>query len=579
MKKFTPWTIGTVIAISIILLVMATYEIAYWDKIYPGTKVAGIKVGNSNIQEANQILQQKLASSREIRLVGGTNEWRFPLASWGVAYDYSDTALSAYASGRNASPWKNLQAKALAWRGGVDINPKFDFEENLTLESIASISAAINIPASEPQVTILDGQVQVSLGENGQSIDEQALLAQIRKAVVNPGITRIELPIKKLEPKLTSQQADLVRVRAEQAVGKKIILTAGSESWEISDTQIVSWINPSSSSEWKISTIASWINDLAETIDRPADNAHFSYLGSGKVEEFKPAVVGRAIDKVKLTTELQNTLSKQSASSNQAITLEIPLVTVQPELSTADVNTMGITELIGRGESDYTGSIPNRIFNLQKAADFMHGVLIAPGEEFSFNKYVGDISAAGGYKQAYIIKDGRTILGDGGGVCQVSTTMFRAAMASGLPITERHAHAYRVHYYENDRQPGYDATIFTPSVDFKFKNDTPGYILIQTKLDEVHKRLAFEFYGTSDGRIVDISKARVWDVTSPPPALYQDDPTLAVGVVKQVDFPSWGSKAAFDYKVTRNGEILQQQTFYSNYRPWQAVFLKGTKTN
>ena len=89
------------------------------------------------------------------------------------------------------------------------------------------------------------------------------------------------------------------------------------------------------------------------------------------------------------------------------------------------------------------------------------------------------------------------------------------------------------------------------------------------------KKLAFEFYGTSDGRVATISKPKVWDVAPPPPDLYTDDPTLPPGTVKQVDFKSWGAKASFDYKVERDGEILQSRTFYSNFRPWQAVFLRG----
>ena len=162
-------------------------------------------------------------------------------------------------------------------------------------------------------------------------------------------------------------------------------------------------------------------------------------------------------------------------------------------------------------------------------------------------------------------------------MCQVSTTLFRAILAAGVPIEERTAHAYRVHYYEKDSQPGFDATIFTPEVDLKFKNDTPAYILIQTTVDEARNKLTFELYGAGDGRKVEISKSRVWDVTPPPPALYQDDPTLSKGVVKQVDWAAWGAKAAFDWKVTRGADVLQERTFYSNYRPWQAVFLKGTK--
>jgi vancomycin resistance protein YoaR len=121
-----------------------------------------------------------------------------------------------------------------------------------------------------------------------------------------------------------------------------------------------------------------------------------------------------------------------------------------------------------------------------------------------------------------------------------------------------------------------DATVFGPTVDLKFKNDTPAYILIQTITDLKNLTLTFEFYGSYDGRTAEITNHKIWDVTPPPPPLYQDDPTLAKGVVKQVDFDAWGTKASFDYKVTRGGTILENTTFFSNFRPWQAVYLRGT---
>jgi len=144
-----------------------------------------------------------------------------------------------------------------------------------------------------------------------------------------------------------------------------------------------------------------------------------------------------------------------------------------------------------------------------------------------------------------------------------------------LPIVERHAHAYRVSYYENDSEPGFDATIYSPSVDLKFKNDTPGALLIQTEIDEVNMILTFRFYGKKDDRKIEISKATVWDVSPPPEPLYQEDPTLKSGEVKQVDFPAWGAKAKFTYKVT-NGKEVMEKTFFSTFRPWRAVYLKGT---
>jgi vancomycin resistance protein YoaR len=169
------------------------------------------------------------------------------------------------------------------------------------------------------------------------------------------------------------------------------------------------------------------------------------------------------------------------------------------------------------------------------------------------------------------------VLGDGGGICQVSTTMFRAAMNAGLPITERHAHAYRVGYYENDAKPGFDATIYSPTVDLKFKNDTPGAILVQTEIIEDEHLLLFHFYGKKDGRRVEITEPTLTNVAPPPPAVNQDDPTLQRGVTKQVDFAAWGGKSVFNYKVIYPDNQIKDQTFVSVYRPWQAIFLVGTK--
>ena len=210
------------------------------------------------------------------------------------------------------------------------------------------------------------------------------------------------------------------------------------------------------------------------------------------------------------------------------------------------------------------------------AASKFDGILIPPGETFSFNKQIGDISALTGYQPAYIIKEGKTVLGDGGGVCQVSTTLFRAAINAGLPVVDRTAHAYRVSYYENDMKPGFDATVFSPSVDLKIKNDTPAYILIDTEVDEDNNLLYFRFYGKKDGRKIEIGEPALWDVVPPPEAKYQDDPTLKKGVTKQVDFPAWGSKASFTYKVSRGGNVTVDEKFYSIYKPWAAVYLVGT---
>jgi vancomycin resistance protein YoaR len=168
------------------------------------------------------------------------------------------------------------------------------------------------------------------------------------------------------------------------------------------------------------------------------------------------------------------------------------------------------------------------------------------------------------------------MLGDGGGVCQVSTTFFRAVLNTGLPIIERRSHSYRVGYYEQDSPVGLDATVYAPSTDFKFRNDTNNHILIQTEFLPKKAMLIFEIYGTDDGRSATISKSVISSVTPPPEDLYIDDPTLPAGTIKQIDYKAWGAKAYFTYTVERDGETIFEKTYYSTYQPWQAKFLKGT---
>ena len=185
-----------------------------------------------------------------------------------------------------------------------------------------------------------------------------------------------------------------------------------------------------------------------------------------------------------------------------------------------------------------------------------------------------------------IIAGGKTIKGVGGGVCQVSTTLFRAAFFTGFPIVERWPHAYRVGYYEynpnGQRSPQYaglDATVFVPEVDFKFKNDTRTWLLMETYVNPTYGTLIWKFYGTKDGRTVE------WDTTGPtnvvahPKDLYREVASMPAGEVKQVDYAADGSDVSVHRIVRRDGAVLSDSTISTHYEPWQAVFEYGPGTN
>jgi vancomycin resistance protein YoaR len=323
--------------------------------------------------------------------------------------------------------------------------------------------------------------------------------------------------------------------------------------------------------------LMSALSPLAEKIeDKPVD-ALFTFANN-RVSAFQPSVNGHEIDKEALNNKLiSKALTIVSSQKGMVLIIPLQIKIIEPKITTDKANNLGIKELIGQGHSLFFHSIPSRIHNVALGASRVNGVLIAPGEIFSFNKALGDVSAFTGYQQAYVIQNGKTVLGDGGGICQVSTTFFRALLDAGLPIVERHAHAYRVGYYEQDSPPGVDATIFVPSVDLKFKNETGNYILVQSQIDLDNLSLAFYLYGTKDGRQVSMTKPVVSNISPAPPDLYQDDPTLPKGQVKQTDFAAAGANVYFTRQVTKNNEVIISDKFVSNYRPWQAIYLRGTK--
>ena len=318
-----------------------------------------------------------------------------------------------------------------------------------------------------------------------------------------------------------------------------------------------------------------FIKIAEDKYNQPAKNALFKFE-NGRVIAFAQEIYGQEINKQKFYQLLEEEIKNIDKKNKKIININLPIKKIDPEIKLASINNFGIEEKIGEGKSDYSGSIAERIHNLILASSKFNGILIPPKKILSFNQTVGDISQLTGYKPAYIIKDGKTILGDGGGVCQVSTTLFRAALNTGLEIVERHPHAYRVTYYEKDAKPGLDATVFAPSVDLKIKNNTGAYILIETIVDKEKNLLYFYLFGKKDKRRVEISDPIVWDIFPPLPPKYQNDPTLKKGVIKQIDFPAWGAKSSFNYKVYLNNKLIIDEKFFSSYRPWQAVYLVGT---
>ncbi len=557
-----------IIVIGLPVAVGGAFLLAYQNKIYPNTYSAGIDLEGLTIGEAEKKLRGKIVEPKKLVLNGESEKWEINNDKIKINYDFGKTAQNAYQQSR--------QLPITKWLNQTKVNLNFNLDETALKTEIATIAGQIDQPAIPPQINYDSNnqKVEVSQGKLGKKLDINGSTARVINQIkIGQADQSIPLMINKLNDLPTERQLDIAKQKAEQLIAKNLSLTSEYQNFVIEDEQLINFVG--FNSHWAKDKISEYLEVIAESINQEPKNAKFEFK-EGHAEVFQPSQTGIALNTEKTIEEIISGLDKVIAD-NSSQTVSLKLMETEPEIKTADTNRLGIKTLISTGDSKFNHSSAARIHNVDLASSKFNGLLIEPGAVFSFNDLVGEVTQKTGYKQAYIIKDGQTIMGTGGGVCQVSTTMFRAALQAGLPIIERHAHAYRVSYYEQDSKAGFDATVYDPSPDLKFKNDTPAYILIQREIDKENRYLAFKFYGTDDGRKVTIENARVWDVLPPPQPKYIDDPNLAPGQTRQIEHAAWGAKAAFDWQVVRDEETIHEKTFYSHYRPWQAVYLKGVE--
>lgn len=560
------------------LIITVYYHLVFRGKIYPKVKIVNLNLAGKTKKEGLILLKKKIEKQGLNSLIIEYQDkvWKINLAEIKFQYLPQKTIEKAYNFGRDKNLEKDIWIKWKAWKEGVKFNLDYQLDQDLLEEKIATIAALVDTPVIPPTIeikTFPSKEIKIEPGKQGKKVNKNKLLNLINNRIAQLNHEKILLPVEDIFSQITPQQAEKTKLQAQKLLDKKVILSFKENQWQLQDKEIINFLDFKGGFEQE--KITSYTTQLAKSIDRPPQNALFNFV-AGRVTEFRPAQDGQELNQERTIQLLMDAFKGLEREENETALVNLPVNLTKPQIATEDANNLGIKQLIGKGESWFKGSASSRIHNIKLASQRLNGLLISPGETFSFNQALGDVSAQTGFKQAYIIKEGRTVLGDGGGVCQVSTTLFRAALNAGLPIEERKPHAYRVSYYEQNYQTGVDATVFDPTADLKFKNDTPAYILIQSHIDIPNYKLTFYLYGTWDGREVTISPSRIWDQVPPPPDFYQDDPTLPAGVIKQVDWKAWGAKVAFDWKVVRGNEVLQERTFYSNYRPWQAVYLRGT---
>ncbi len=565
-KKSRPvgsFLIYILVAFLAIIFLLVVLWLFLFDKIYPGIQVAGVNLSFLTVPQAktklDRTIHDRINQKPQFNYISDTETLSLTLAPEDILIDSKQAVSDSFTPGH-----QNIYFKPQNYEVDISFSSAFD-------NKLQQISTKLNQPPIDSQIKVDGEQIVVTPSQLGLEVDEISLKQQISDFINGKPLVTSQIKVKPAPPKLSYETALKIKKRLDEIKLQPLQMTFKDKVYTLTINDLVNLIDMQSSQPTLASLniggesfqlqsaeignetftdtnitlnqqkTSNYFKTIAVSIDRPSQEPLFSVENTSdpnrpKIKEFQPPTEGQALD----ITQSINRLSEALLSSNKQ-KFELPVQITPPKNQL--VNDYGIKELIGRGQSNFAGSIEGRIFNVGLAASRINGVLVAPGEEFSFVNTVGDISGASGYKQAYVIKSGRTVLDDGGGVCQVSTTVFRAALNAGLQITNRVAHAYRVGYYEQGYPPGIDATIFSPTVDFKFKNDTAHYILIQAKV--VGTSLTVDFYGTSDGRIATISTPVITSVTPAPPELRQDDPTLPKGTVIQVEWAANGANVVF----------------------------------
>jgi len=443
--------------------------------------------------------------------------------------------------------------------------------ENFQDIEIAPLNAAFKVNKNN------DYQISFNIEPEriGRQIDFDLAFEQINDRLKNLSNQEIYLKTITSRPLVHVSDLESLRPAAESLISRgdlKLTATstqASSSSWTVKKEILASWITSAGEKNnyhvfLDIDKISQYLkNNIAVNIDQEAQKPRYEIV-NGKMSSWQTGADGQKLNIEESAAAILEQYLNQN-SNEVKLVIEIAKNTLAE-----NTDNLNIQEIIGTGQSKFSGSPVNRRHNIKVGADAVNGILIAPGEEFSLVKALGEIDAKSGYLPELVIKNNKTIPEYGGGLCQVGTTIFRSALASGLPITARQNHSYRVSYYE---PAGTDAAIYDPWPDVRFLNDSGNYILIQSRI--VKDYLYFDFWGKKDGRIVSSTAPVIYNITKPAPAKTVETTDLKPGETKCTETAHNGADAYFDYSVTYPSGNLKSTRFKSHYVPWQKVCLVG----
>lgn len=577
--RSTGLKIGALLAVFVLFAGFAGYAYAYREKVLPNVFLGDMSLSGLSYKEAENKISTVAAEATEDKVVLhiGEKTLEEEASTLGLEYDIEGSLLEAWQFGHSGSFGNRVRQKLRALFRRSYFFPHISGDLTKTDSWLEKVALEVDDPVQNANLEVRDGNAYIVEPENGAEINKN----DIRKRILD-GFHRFSASDLMVEPEVTYPQvtSDDARNLSEKAIsltGEQFNLSIEGSGFVFYPNVLGKWIKLVNDSDagpritYDEGKIRAYIesNIVPKVVSAPKD-AKFSFA-NGTIQLLQPSVAGKNLNIEKGARAIAEELQKEERTSPFKLEMESVSAKINEEL-VRNVGRYGIKELIGSATTSFSGSSSSRVHNIRTGAQFINGIVLPPGEEFSTIKHLGSIDGASGYLQELVIKEDRTVPEFGGGLCQVSTTLFRAAMDSGLKITERHNHSYRVSYYEPP--VGMDATIYSPKPDLRFVNNTSHHILIQSAVSG--RSVTFNFYGTKDGRRVEISNPEIYAVSEPGEIIYVDDPTMEPGTERYLERAHAGAKTVFYYKVFGgDGSLKLEQTFRSNYVAWPARIARG----
>jgi len=535
------------------------------EKLASGTRIAGVDLGGLTPAAATRLLEQRAArlSHVPVTFTAGANHFRLTPAQLGVQVDWAAAVARAERHGSGYGFLRGYRRLELEVFPQDLVPPRRAYGPGVQYET-GLLANEIDTPHREAKLVRRGLHITIAPGATGRELDRTAAERVLVDALAGFSRAAVALPVREVAPTVTVDSLAATQRAASQVIAAPVTVVVGPTRLRIPRWRLATILNLDGGLSFSGPAADRYFARLAKSVDRAPRDATFAVNASGTVRVV-PSQPGLELDVPRAAKRL---LAAAERPANRVATL--PLAETQPARTTAKAAAMGITGTVSTYETVYGGD-PNRIHNVQLVAHLVDDKLIAPGATFSFNGATGERSADKGFLEAPVIINGELQTGLGGGVCQVSTTVFNAAYEAGLPITARTNHALYISHYPLGR----DATVNYPDIDLKFVNDTGHWLLLRTFVGT--SSLTVGLYGTPVHRRVETTTAPL-RVVAAPPVKKTVDATLKPGQVEVDDYGVPAQSTSVERKVyAPDGKLLSDATWYSSYRAEPKIIRVGPK--